>query len=187
MDSLFFIIPQFLKPINNKAIPTQVRKVIDNGKSPELIDAELERMLGFLKDRIKTAIMTSNIKHCVPAPWYPIAIWMHAVIVDNEVWNHSTTNYQTLVRDLSNAVLWYEKLIPDVLQGDKLNNVPRFKPCRNGQPVIMEDDAKHLTVIGKSVQLVTDVKLTRLEVSIFSLNTLYEFTERFKPKVASLF
>lgn len=187
MDSLFFIVPNFLKPINQKPIPTQIRKVIDNNKSTDVIDADLEKMLGFLKDRIKTAIMTSTIKNCVPATWYPIAIWMHAVIVDDEAWNQSTVNYQTLVRDLSNALLWYEKLIPDVLQGDKLNNVPRFKPCRNGQPVIMEDDAKHLKVIGKSVQLVTDVKLTRLEVSIFSLNSLHEFTERFKPKVASLF
>lgn len=187
MDSLHFIIPNFLKPINNKSIPTQIRKVIDNDKSESVIDADLKKLIDVLKDRIKASIMTSTIKTCVPITWYPICIWMHFVIVDDKMWKENTISYQTLVRDLGNASLWYEKLIPDVLQGDKLNNVPRFRPCRNGQPVILEDDAKHLTVIGKSVQLVSDAKLTRLEVNIFSTNSLYEFAERFKPKIASLF
>jgi len=185
VDIISFNIPHFLKPIRGKKIPTQIRTVFESGNEKQ-INVDLEYLIDTLKARIKDAIVKADIRHPMAIYNYPVVLWLEAFIVDTKLWNNNTLNYQTFVRDLSNASVWYEKLIPDILQGDKLKDEIRFKPCSGKYAVLMEDDMYHISIICKAVRPIKDPKLSRLEVKLIPQGQFSEFITN-KYKLKSLF
>ena len=138
----------------------QVRSFATKAKTFEAYQHKIDLIFELLKNKVRNSIALSNL----PMIRQPVLICLEFYIPEMFDPTKHPTNFIQF-KDALNGHSYYEKVIPDILAGDKLDGVSRFMP--KGYTVI-EDDNRNC-VLGKT-SLFINSETNILNVLLYGVN-----------------